>query len=305
MAARRVLVLGARGLVGERLVSQLLYAGAEVFAATRGTPPPSRERLTWVSSDLRGMQPALDVPGGCDTAISVLGIWLLPQYFTRLQALGVKRVVSISSTSRFTKTRSGSAKEREVVRLLEEGEEQLRRWADAAGIEYVILRPTLIYGDGRDQNIAHMAQFIRKFGFFPVIGAASGRRQPIHAKDVAGACLAAAMADTLPVREFQIAGDEVLPYHEMVARVFQAMGKKPRIVRVPQGLFHTAIRCARLLPRFRHFTPDMANRMAADMVFDTSDARAVLGHAPRRFSLESSDLPWNVGEADAAGPRAR
>ncbi len=59
------------------------------------------------------------------------------------------------------------------------------------GVEWVILRPTLIYGHGRDKNITEIARFIRRFGFFPLLGKANGLRQPIHVEDVAEACFAA------------------------------------------------------------------------------------------------------------------
>ncbi len=64
-------------------------------------------------------------------------------------------------------------------------------WAASHGVEWIILRPTLIYGLGRDKNIAEIARFVRRFGFSPLFGKAKGLRQPLHAQDVAGACIAA------------------------------------------------------------------------------------------------------------------
>jgi len=50
------------------------------------------------------------------------------------------------------------------------------QWAKAHGIEWVILRPTLIYGSGVDKSIEVMAKFIKRFGVFPLYGKGSGLR---------------------------------------------------------------------------------------------------------------------------------
>ncbi|MDI6746185.1 MAG: hypothetical protein QMD17_03475 [Rhodocyclaceae bacterium] len=89
------------------------------------------------------------------------------------------------------------------------------------------LPPTLIYGLGRDKNIAEMARFIRRFGFFPVLGKATGLRQPIHTADVAGACLGALRAPDAANRDYNISGGETFAYRDMVARVFVAVGHAP------------------------------------------------------------------------------
>ncbi len=100
------------------------------------------------------------------------------------------------------------------------------------GHAWVILRPTLIYGFGRDKNIAEMARFIRRFGFCPVLGKAAGLRQPIHAEDVAAACLAALQTPCAANRAYNISGGATLTYRDMVARVFSALDRRPRLLSV-------------------------------------------------------------------------
>jgi len=78
-----------------------------------------------------------------------------------------------------------------VAQRLMRAEAQLEQWAVERQIEWVILRPTLIYGYGRDMNISEIARFIQRFGFFPLIGGGAGLRQPVHSDDVIQACLSA------------------------------------------------------------------------------------------------------------------
>ena len=92
-------------------------------------------------------------------------IWVLPEHFALLDAHGARRVVALSSTSRFTKSGSSDSQEQSVAERLAEAEARLQAWAEARGVEWVVLRPTLIYGLGRDKNIVEIARCIRRFGF--------------------------------------------------------------------------------------------------------------------------------------------
>jgi len=218
-------------------------------------------------------------------------IWVLPDYFDLLKKHRAKRVVVLSSTSQFTKDDSSDPEEQAVARKLTDAEQQVRGWAESHGIEWVILRPTLIYGLGRDKNISEIARFIRRFGFFPLFGKANGLRQPIHAADVAGACLSALQAPCAANRAYNISGGETLSYREMVIRIFSALSLRPRILSVPLWFFGLAISLLRRIPRYRKWSTAMAERMNQDLVFDHSEASRDFGFKPRAFELLTTDLP--------------
>jgi nucleoside-diphosphate-sugar epimerase len=217
--------------------------------------------------------------------ICVAPIWVLPEHFALLEAQGVRRVVVLSSTSRFTKDDSPDLEEQAVAHRLAKAEARVRAWAENRGVEWVILRPTLIYGLGRDKNIAEIARFIRRFGFFPVFGKAEGLRQPIHAEDVAAACVAALQAPSAVNRAYNLSGGETLAYRDMVARVFAALACRPRLLPVPLPVFRLAVALMRCLPRYRHWSTAMAERMNRDLVFDHAEAARDLGFKPRAFML--------------------
>jgi nucleoside-diphosphate-sugar epimerase len=224
--------------------------------------------------------------------ICLAPIWVLPEYFPLLSLYGVKHVVAISSTSRFTKDNSSDPLEQALAKILIKGEERLIAWVKTKEVTWTILRPTLTYGLGRDNNVSMIACFIQRFAFFPLFGTAHGLRQPVHVHDVAlGCCLAALSAKKAFNRSYNISGGEILSYREMVGRIFSVMGRKPRFVIVPLWLFRFAIMFLRLLPRFRHWSPAMAERMNQDLVFDHTDVLRDLGFKPRPFHLTESDLP--------------
>ena len=277
--ARTFAVLGATSLVGAPLCAQLLAAGERVLAFSRSAQPetPGLERR------LLGTAPAEPV----DCWISVAPIWTLPQHFALIEASGARRLVQLSSTSQFTKRDSSDPHEVALARRLVDAEAVLTAWAESRGIAWTILRPTLIYGRGRDRNVAEIARFISRFGFFPLFGAAAGLRQPVRAGDVAAACRLAAASDVARNRAYEIGGGEVLTYRDMVCRIFAAQLRPPILPAVPLAAFRLAVAVLRFLPRFRQWTPAMAERMNMDMVFDNAPAQRDFGYAPRGFEPEA------------------
>jgi nucleoside-diphosphate-sugar epimerase len=214
----------------------------------------------------------------------------LPDYFSLVEGSGARRVVALSSTSRFTKVGSRDTAENAIAAKLIESEARVRAWAEDRGIEWVVLRPTLIYGLGRDKNISEMAHFIRRFGFFPLLGRAQGQRQPIHAADVAAACVAALQAPHAANSAYNISGGETLAYRDMVARVFAALRCPTRLLTVPLWAFRLAVATLRYFPRYRHWSAAMAERMNRDLLFDHTDAARDLGFKPRGFALTAEDV---------------
>ncbi len=271
MQAPRVGVLGATSFVGDSLLSQL-QTSYEVV-------PFSRHGLSAKGSASIAVS---DIPYW----ISLVPIWVLPDYFDLMAADGVQRIIALSSTSLLAKKNSRDRAEQKLAARLAESERRLLEWASKRNIEALILRSTLIYGGGRDRNVSEIARFIRRFGFFPIFGPAKGLRQPIHAEDVATACVRALQAGHLAGRCYNISGGETLPYCGMVVRIFEALGKRPRLISFPLWSFAVTMLFVRMIPRYRDWSVGMAERMNQDMVFDHSPAQRDLNLSLRAFQPE-------------------
>lgn len=283
-------LLGANSLVGECVIPRLREDGRRTVAFSRHPPEGvATAGVTWLR--LSGSLPVPPEVHPIKDWLCLAPIWVLPQYFGVIQAHGPRRVVALSSTSLFVKKDSSDRSEQDVARRLAEGEQALRAWAEAYGVEWVILRPTLIYGRGRDKNLTEIVRFVRQWGFFPLLGQAKGLRQPVHAEDVAAACGSALTLSAAANQTYTISGGETLPYREMVCRVFATVGKVPHLVPIPRWMFRVAVAAVHLVPRYKDWTVEMADRMNRDLVFDHADAVRDLGFSPRPFVLSSEDLP--------------
>jgi nucleoside-diphosphate-sugar epimerase len=278
-------VLGATSIVGSCLLRRLQEVDRRVAAFSRQQISTDNHEVNWYQTD--------DLPSGETIPywVCLAPIWVVTDYLNYFEQSGAKRIVSLSSTSRFSKSESSEPKDRAIAERLAEAEEKLSRWAESKGIDWYILRPTLIYGYGRDGNISEIARMIRRYRFFPLFGKGLGLRQPVHADDVAQACEAALDVSGVSGRSLNLSGGETLTYREMVGRIFTALGQRPRFISVPLPLFRLGVFLLRLFPRYRHWHVSMAERMNRDMVFEHDEARRLLGFDPRGFVLKRDDLP--------------
>ena len=272
-----VLVLGATSLIGAHLLARLKAQGVDPVAISRR--PPSDEAC-WVDGDLTDPHLAERLPAVA-TVFSLSPIWLLPDALPGLKARGMERLVAFSSTSRFTKADSADADERAVAQALADAERAVQAWCETHGVAWTILRPTLIYDEGRDENVSRIARLARRFHVMPLSGPGEGLRQPVHAGDLADGALAAARTEAARNRAYDLVGGETLTYRRMVDRIFEGLGKRPMTLPMPTWLFALLMRLAK--PFYPGATAAMGTRMGQDLTFDSSSAARDFGWSPRTF----------------------
>lgn len=278
----RILVTGATSIVGSLLVPMLVDQNLPVVCLGRSALAPS-PMVSWDFLDLEDPLQELPAEDGA-TLIHTASLWLLPVWLEKFRAKGLRRLIAFSSTSCFTKQSSVNEGERQLARHLVSAEKETIEKCNRLGIQWTILRPTLIYGGLHgDRNVAEIARVIRRFHMFPVFGAAGGLRQPVSAKDLAKACLQVLDTPGTCNKAYNLSGGETLTYSEMVRRVFDVLGYPPVLLPVPISAFKAVVWIARLHPRFRHLTAGMAIRMQEDLVFDHHDAAADFNYRPENF----------------------
>lgn len=279
--ATAVGVLGATSLVAEPLIRMLSSRGGRVVACSRGGTPPVRssgQRVTWC-------QPGTADPlgGPIPHWITACPLWAVPEHLPWLEALGIRSLVAVSSTSVDTRRNSPDPAERSIAARLGMAETALEEWATRCRTTLCLLRPTMIYDGKTDGTVAVVADFVRRRGFFPVAGPARGLRQPVHAGDVAAACVAAVDRAPLPQTVYTLSGPNPLPFCDLLAEVFKACGRRPRIIHLPRWsvpLLDSAARFA----GYGSSLSGIASRMNEDLVFDHDAAARDLDFAPRPFS---------------------
>ena len=231
-------VTGAFGYSGRYIATRLLNEGREVITLTN-----SLARANPFGSRVRAFPLAFYEPGklaqslaGADVLYNTYWVRFNHKLFTHAQAVqnslllfaaarqaGVRRIVHVSITNPSEDSR------------LEyfAGKARLERVLRESGLEFSILRPTVLFGR-EDILINNIAWALRRFPFFAVFGDGSYRLQPICVEDLADLAVAEGKRNENSV--INAIGPETFTYRELVDAVGGAVGRKRRILQVSPGL---------------------------------------------------------------------
>ena len=286
---KSVLLSGAKSDVGDYLINILSEQGYEIIAVTRKPvkQEDSNSKLKWLSMEFFEKVPPKDMPS-VDFWVNLAPIWTVKPLSRYFSALKPKKVLALSSTSIEVKTSSSNKHDQELVKKLEMGEKWLAKFADKMECSTIILRPTMIYGGPRNQNINMIEDLIRFFRVFPMVGAGNGLRQPVHAQDIALACSKIMVRKSIwenqpNIKEFNLGGGEIMTYKEMVARIFQKHNRKPVFLPLPASVVKAVISVMKFLPGMGFLTSGIVDRLNQDLVFENQKAEAAFGYRPGKF----------------------
>ena len=283
----KVLVTGATGFTGSRLVPLLLKNGFEVRVFVRPTSdrsPLSPLEVEWVTGDLANPESFTAALRGVDALVNIasLGFGHAESILRSMKEAGVKRGLFISTTAIFTQLNAGS----KSVRLA--AEEAIR----ASGLDYTILRPTMIYGSKRDRNMWRLIRLLRITPIMPIFGDGESLQQPIFVDDVAGAVLLALQTDATIGKSYNIAGKAPLTYNQVIDTVVSTLGKRVWKLHLP---YMPIVRMLQFTERMRIRLPIKAEqvlRLNENKAFSYEEAQRDFGFNPRSFEegigLESS-----------------
>ena len=282
MTSRTALVFGGSGQIGVPLLSKLLADGWQVHAVSRTAQAPM-PGLHWVRGDFAQAE---NLPGPVDAVFSAGPLDLFSRWYAQ-SPVQAARVIAFGSTSADTKQASADAGERDIAARLAEAERLIFETASLRGAAATLLRPTLIYGAGRDLTLSRIATMAQRAGFFVLPGDAKGLRQPVHVEDLADAACKAVDRSSTHGHVYALPGGETLEYREMIRRTLATLHPSIRLFEVPAPMFRTAVTVARGLGRLQGFNPATLARMREDLVFDSAPARTDFDYAPRIFRPEA------------------
>ena len=224
----KVFVTGATGFTGSRVVPLLLQNGFEVCCLHRPTSDRSllpQPEIEWALGDVSDTRALSALMRGADILVNIasLGFGHADSIIRATVDAGIQRAIFVSTTAIFTQLNAGSRK----VRVAAETAIQ------NSGLNYTILRPTMIYGSDRDRNICRLINWLKIFPFFPVFGDGNNLQQPVHVDDVAQAILGSLKSDAAICKNYNIAGKHPLTYNQLIDVIAIQMNRHIWKIHIP------------------------------------------------------------------------
>jgi len=232
-----ILVTGGTGFVGREIVQRLREVGHRVRVLTRRRShgqfleaDPGIELCAGDVTDPESLVRAMD---GVTAVVHLVGIIAETRHVTFEQIHaegtrhvvnaakrnGVKRLVMISALG----TRAHAASRYHSSKYA--GEQAVRE----SGMDYTILRPSVIYGSN-DHLIKAMATFFRPpFSWLraklqPLPGGGESKVQPVYVQDVAEAAVRSLVAAKTIGKTYDVVGPKAMTWKEFLSTVLERMG---------------------------------------------------------------------------------
>jgi uncharacterized protein YbjT (DUF2867 family) len=272
----KVLLTGATGLLGGALLELLLAEGHEVRCLVReGSPRASRldprrtELARGDAGDARALSRALS---GMDALLHVAGIEYAPAVLEAARGMEALRLVAVSSTSAHSAYASRSGPKLRMEELVR-----------ASELDYTIVRPSMIYGSELDKNMHRLLRFLDRSPLFPMFGSGENLWQPVYHEDCAKGVYEALVRPAAVGESYDLPGAEPLTYLELVRTAAGALGRKPRIIRVPLEPVRRALAAAEALRLPLPIRSEQVLRLREDKAYPYDRASRELGYAPRPF----------------------
>jgi nucleoside-diphosphate-sugar epimerase len=143
-------------------------------------------------------------------------------------------------------------------------------------LDWVALRPALVYGPGVKGNMAELMRLARTRYPLP-LGGLAGRRSLLALDNLADAIVTVLAARERLARPLIVADPEPLTIAEMIAALRQGLGRRPGLVALPAPVLRAFLRAAG--------RSEIYERLAGSLVADPS-ALMRLGWAPRVATRE-------------------
>jgi uncharacterized protein YbjT (DUF2867 family) len=292
-----LLLTGATGSIGSRLLPLLLESGVDVRCLVR-EPRRLGERRVDVQIALGDLGEMSDpylvrqALRGVDTVVHLAATIRdqPPKRIEELNGLATVRLLRAAERSGvrrfvfFSALNAAAAQRTRFFRAKWLAEQAV----SSSPLQTTVFAPSIVY-DHSDPWIT----LLHRFSFLPVLpvsGSGDAAFQPIWAADVARAVTASLAGEMAP--RYELAGPETLTYDEMSDLVSRIAGRPRPLVHLPLGLVRAGLLAGRSVFGESVFaTWEEAELMEVSMVSErgTADVQA-LGVQPRRMSdvLEDS-----------------
>lgn len=248
-----VLVTGATGFIGRRVLAALARRGRAARALVRPGSPragglPAGERAEGDMGDAASLERAAR---GCSAVIHLAAAVRDEPFSEDVNVGGARRLAAACAAAGISRVIHVST---QSARLPEPGVYgRTKARADAAlrdaGLSVTTLYLSLVYGRGGDTAFHALAARAASWPVLPLPGPGVWRCRPVHADDAAEAAAACLDAPATAGRAYGVGGPRDWTLNELVALMARARGARPLVLRLPVPLCLMLARLMAPLPR--------------------------------------------------------
>jgi nucleoside-diphosphate-sugar epimerase len=290
---KRVLVTGAAGEVGRRLVARIAAAGHRVRALILPNDP-LRSRLDGLDveiceGDVRDRTTLDAAVKGVDTVLHLAAVILAsdPTVFDSVNRQGTEHLVAASAAAGVQHFIYVSSASVVYPRLTPYGQSKLaaERIVQAeVRLRHTIVRPTLVYDESGGQEFALFRRYLHRFPVVPFVGPTDGPRaalkRPIHAADAVEGLARIVGNPATYGRTYNLSGGESITLADLGRLVLRLEGTPKPFLPIPVPLCRALAAALTVVMRHPPLTPYAVAGFTNHADLDPSEAMRDLDWKP-------------------------
>lgn len=196
---------------------------------------------------------------------------------------GVDNIVMVHTTGIYSRYKKAGEEYRQTEAKIGKLIEEYR--SKGRDIAATILRPTMIYGDLQDGNVAMFIKMVDKNRLFPTVNGARYDLQPVWCKDLGNAYFEVMTKwEITKNKEYILSGGEPIQLREMFIEIGKQLGVKNTFLYVPFPIAYVGAWIVYLLTFTKKDLREKVQRMVEPRAYLHELATQDFGYAPAKFA---------------------
>lgn len=273
----KVFITGAAGFVGSHLVPVLIANRFEVTAMVRNKRETKRviEGAKIVVGDLSQKGSWKNKLSGNDLIIHLAAEISSkdPKAFEKNNVQATKNLIAAAKSAKIGKiilfsSAAVSSIRQDPYSLTKNRQEKIVK---SSKIDYIILRPSMIYGPGDIKNIGWLIKITKRYPIIPLPGGGRFGRQPVFVDDICKIVLKLTKWKSFRKKILEIHGYEYVPLEKMIKTITKKAHLKRFLIPVPVFFFKLAFLLGEKLVPNPKFTSDQIDSLVSGERFKGDD----------------------------------
>lgn len=225
----KLLITGATGFIGNHLTKALIKQNYDISLFTRKLQPQKNFRS--FIGDLNNKKALLEATSTIDIVVHLAATYKGNLFKVNSQGTKnlieaciknkVKKIIFTSSYDVITNSNYGKSK-LEAENIIKNSQ-----------IDYLIFRPTLVYGSGNNRNLNRLIRLIKKSPLIPIPQKGNIKFQPLFIDDLIN-ILIQAITSKKKNKVYFVAGPNSYSFNEIVDLISKTFSKKPYKIPIPK-----------------------------------------------------------------------
>lgn len=215
---------------------------------------------------------------GADVVLHIVNIHHSVSILKACMEENVPRVILVHTTGIYSRYKMASEEYKQI-------ENEIAALSRDKKTKYVILRPTMIFGDLCDHNINRFIKMVDRFPVMPEIDHGKGKIQPVNARDLGKAYYQVCTTNDLSGNDYILSGERALSLHELFDMIGENLGKKIHHFSIPMVIGVYGAKFIKTISFGKIDYVERVLRMGEDRNFDHEKADIDFGYLPECFEI--------------------